>query len=107
MVLTGIDDGGADELAGDAAAEELGDIVHDGGAQVVEVECILAGQHHRPLEPGLAPCEPADPTDDGETAAEHLGVRTLLRWKNSGTSVVLMLLAVDGVRVLDEQPAYL
>lgn len=106
MVLTGVDDGGADELAGYAAAEELGDIVHDGGAQAVEVERVLARQHHRPLEPGLAP-GPGDPADDVETAAEHLGVRTLLRWKNSGNSVVVLWLAVDGVRVLDEQRAYL
>jgi hypothetical protein len=49
-VLTGIDDGGADKLAGDATTEELGDAVHGGGAEVVEVERILAHQDHRALE---------------------------------------------------------
>jgi len=36
-LLTGVDDGGADELAGDAAAEELANAVDDGAGDAGDV----------------------------------------------------------------------
>lgn len=61
-----VDDGGADELAGDAAAEELGDIVEDGGADAgdVQVEGGLAHQHHGALEPSILARQVADDPSD-------------------------------------------
>jgi hypothetical protein len=69
-VLTAVDDGGADKLTGDATAEELGDAVDDGGAEVVEVEHVLAHQDHRALEVGILKTarEVADDT------AQHLPI---------------------------------
>jgi hypothetical protein len=72
--LTGVGDGGADELAGDAAAEELGDIVEHGGADAgdVEVEDALAHEHQGALEPGtLVPGQVAD------DVSKHLGSRSI------------------------------
>jgi hypothetical protein len=65
MVLTWVDDGGADELAGDALAEEL---VDDGGAEVVEVEHVLAHDHLGALEPRML-VQPRQVADD---PAQHL-----------------------------------
>lgn len=67
-VLTGVDEGGADELAGDPLAEELADAVDDGGAEVVEVQHVLAHEHHRALEPRML-VRPRQPVDD---PAQHL-----------------------------------
>ena len=67
-LLTGVDEGRADELAGDPLAEELGDAVDDGGAEVVEVEHVLAHEHHRALEPRIL-ARPRQPVDD---PAQHL-----------------------------------
>lgn len=67
-VLTGVDESGADELAGDPLAEELADAVNDGGAEVVEVQHVLAHEHHRALEPRML-VRPRQPVDD---PAQHL-----------------------------------
>lgn len=46
---TRVADGGADELEGDALAEELLHAVEEGGGEVGEVEGVLPHQHHRAL----------------------------------------------------------
>jgi len=74
-LLTGVDDGGADELAGDAAAEELADAVDDGAghASDVEAEDGLAHEHHVALEVRILVAA-RDVADDGDLteASEHL-----------------------------------
>jgi hypothetical protein len=75
-VLTWVDDGGADELAGDALAEELADAVDDGGAEVVEVEHVLAHEHHGALEP----CMLVQPRQVADDAAQHLRFADALRF---------------------------
>ena len=51
-VLTGVDDGGADKLAGDAASEELANAVEEGAGDAgdVQAEHGLAHEHHVALE---------------------------------------------------------
>lgn len=74
-VLTVVDDGGADKLAGDALAEELADAVDDGGAEVVEVQHVLAHEHHRALEPRVL-VRPGQAVD--EPSQYHLAISVSL-----------------------------
>jgi hypothetical protein len=73
--LTGVDDGGADELAGDAAAEELAEAVHEGAGDAgdVEAEHGLAHEHQVALEVRIlvAARQVADDRDLSDVS-EHL-----------------------------------
>jgi hypothetical protein len=74
-LLSRVDDGGADELAGDAAAEELADAVDDGAADAgdVQAEHGLAHEHRVALEVRILVAA-RDVADDGDLSdvSEHL-----------------------------------
>jgi hypothetical protein len=71
LILTRVADGGADELAGDSAAEELGDAVNEGAGDAVDVEDVLAHEHHVALEVGML-VGARQVVDDRDLHAEHL-----------------------------------
>jgi hypothetical protein len=74
-LLTRVDDGGADKLAGDAAAEELADAVEEGAGDAgdVQAEHGLAHEHHVALEVRILVAA-RQVADDGDLSdvPEHL-----------------------------------
>ena len=91
--LTGVDEGGADELAGDAAAEELGDAVDDGGAEVVDVEGVLVQEVEGACEACVLVARQA--ADD---PAQHLGIINLSLTNQCKASVLEQQSAVLSAR---------